>query len=327
MFKNSIKIQNLKFIILIIVLASTIISALPAHAEPTGLVTCGLRSDDPNSTTLKNECTECDIILLVKTVIDFLTLKVTPVLAFLLIVLSGAIIVLGGARPEMVSKGKSMLTNTIIAVIIIYGSFIVVTFVLKALAGDKNVSETWYLIECDRTKSPSTGSTTPVGDPQRSPSLPVSTGEGGPGGPNTATPPGAFTPAGFRNGLSPGLEKLQACMTEKFGTSIIRTSTTDNNIAKGKCDPLDPNERFKDKANNCSHAKNSCHYGGSEPACQKYGSYAMDYVTNDRSVSYNQIQNVALQCDPNVVSFVENVGTTNEHVHISIGQAYGCGCN
>lgn len=287
----------------------------PANAAA-GLVSCGLSSQDkPETPEVEGMCTTCDILKMVKTVIDFVTFTVTPIVATLLILIAGFILILGGASPEIIGTGKKMFTNTIIGVVIIYSSFMIANFFIKSFAGDWDTAKSWFKLDCKEPVFP-----TPAPD--------TGGGSGGTGGPNSGTPIGGLTANGFRNSMSEPIEKLRACISSKLSTSFATvTSTTDNNIASGKCDPLDPNERFQDKANNCSHTKNSCHYGGSEPACQQYGSYALDYVSTDRATSNAAIQQVVFECDPKAVTFVENVGTTNEHVHVSIGKEYGCGCD
>lgn len=307
-----------KKILFVIVLAVIVFAvALPAQAADP-LVMCG-RTGQP-------ACQPCDFLTMFKRIVDFFTFTLTPIIGTTLILFSGFVILISGGNSERIGAGKKMLTNTVIAIVIIYASFLIVNFFIQSLAGDNNTATSWFKLECKNNgagiATPSS-STSPV--PTNSGPLPTS---GSNTGGTTKTPSGSKTPGGFQNSMSPAIAKLRTCISSKLSTSFATvTSTTDNNIAAGKCDPLDPNETFNDKVNNCSHAKNSCHYGGSEPACQQYGSYALDYVSTDRATSNQMIANIALECDPKAFTLIESVGTNNEHVHISVGDEYGCGCD
>ncbi|MDP1629018.1 MAG: hypothetical protein Q8L57_00190, partial [bacterium] len=65
----------------------------------------------------------------------------------------------------------------------------------------------------------------------------------------------------------------------------------------------------------CSHGSNSCHYGGSK--C-KGKSYAVDFGDEQ---NYQDLKSTALKC--NSKAYIEK---EPDHVHISIGAAYNCGC-
>ncbi len=68
----------------------------------------------------------------------------------------------------------------------------------------------------------------------------------------------------------------------------------------------------------CAHHKYSCHYGGKN--CYASGkSYAVDLST--RSATASQLIAAAKACG---ASYTKNEGN---HVHVSVGNAEGCGCN
>jgi hypothetical protein len=66
----------------------------------------------------------------------------------------------------------------------------------------------------------------------------------------------------------------------------------------------------------CSHAANSCHYGGSKCTGQ---SYAVDIASTN---GYTMIEQAAKQCDSR--AWLNNEGT---HLHVSDGAENGCGCD
>ena len=123
---------------------------IPLMSAQASLVVCGLSEDDPKTTTIneKQECTPCLILVQFKRFIDFIALELTPIFAAVMIVIAGLVIILGGANPELISTGRKMFTNTMIGVLIIYASFMVTNFTLRAVAGDNNVADSWYKLEC-----------------------------------------------------------------------------------------------------------------------------------------------------------------------------------
>lgn len=225
----------MKILLIVLVLLPMLAFALPANAA---IVFCGTSANpDP--------CTVCDILKLVKNVIDYVTLTLTPIIAMLLILVSGVFVLLGGANPEMVTKGKKMLTNTLIGVAIIYGSFMIVNFILHSIAGNRNVATNWFKLDCQEVTP------TPA---------PVTSG--------TPTPVASLCndlkalgqkynePTTAKN--APETDKLYQCIVKNLTGKIfgsVFTIDLDNpicNITRGNpvCSAT------------CSHAINSCHYGG-----------------------------------------------------------------
>jgi len=71
----------------------------------------------------------------------------------------------------------------------------------------------------------------------------------------------------------------------------------------------------------CAHAKYSCHYGGK--TCYNSGkSYAVDFST--RNLNVNQLILVSKACG---ASYVKDESGSASHIHVSVGQIAGCGCN
>lgn len=272
--------------------------ALPLTPAQAGLVICGAKQDNATSYDETRECTPCLLLEQAKVILDFIVIKLVPILAGLLFLAGGFMILIGGATPETIGKGREMIKLTVIGVVVVYASWIIANTVIQVLAGDDDRAKSWFKLDCVPTPAPP-----PIG---------------------TTVPAAGLTPKGFRNSVSPELQEFKSCLEGKLSRSDYElTSTTDRNIVTGLCDPLDPNERFgvREGQDGCQHARNSCHYGGTSPVCQNKGSYALDYQGN-----YDKIRVAALACNASFVNH-ESKGTTKEHMHISIGKTFSCGCD
>jgi hypothetical protein len=134
----------IKELVVFTILALLLIPVLTNAAiivQPSGLVPCG----GPN----QNECTLCDLLVLVQRVLKF-ALEI----AFLIII---GFVVYGGFRwifslgkEENLKAGQQIITNAIIGLIIILTAWIIVNTIfwaIKEMGGD-DYTGTWYSIEC-----------------------------------------------------------------------------------------------------------------------------------------------------------------------------------
>ena len=145
--KNLLEILNrTKKIFLIFFLVSIFLSFAQVRAEGTGLVPCGGEGDP---------CTLCDFFQLFKNIIDFLLLPphgIIPIIATLMLVIGGIMFFLAGGSPEGLGKAKRLITSVVIGLIIIYGAWIFVNFVLT-FSGFINPDfgwdpSQWFKLEC-----------------------------------------------------------------------------------------------------------------------------------------------------------------------------------
>ena len=65
-----------------------------------------------------------------------------PIVSVLMIAIGGFIILTGASNPEGYKKGMAIIKITVIALVIIYGSWLAVQFVLGILTSTSNVD--WY---------------------------------------------------------------------------------------------------------------------------------------------------------------------------------------
>ncbi|MBI5913613.1 hypothetical protein HY839_04210 [Candidatus Azambacteria bacterium] len=265
----------------LLILGAVFVIAVPLIAFA-ALVPCGT-SYSPTP------CSLCDIFVLGQVITNFLTMTIAPVLAVLAFALAGFKILTSGGSPGARQEGIKILRNTVIGLLIVFGAWIIINELLLFFAGTffttSGGNMPWNEIICIA--------------------------------PVTIVP---IAVAKFNNRSSDELSALVACVKASVPNLRV-TSTTDTNIAAGKCDPTDPNEIFEN-LNNCQHTKNSCHYGGIN--CISRGSFAFDFGIGAVSTdpSYDTVRAAVLTC--NGAAYVLNETT---HGHASIGWVNGCGCD
>ncbi len=119
-----------------------LVAAVPASVFAVDffpIVSCGSTGQAP--------CNPCDLFAAVKHVIDLILYGVTGPIAAFMVVVSGGMMLLGGASPERFQQGKRLLTNTLIGVTIILLSWLAVNFLIKTL-GKGNTADSWYQFTC-----------------------------------------------------------------------------------------------------------------------------------------------------------------------------------
>lgn len=139
--------QKNKFLIFAVFLIGFSFFVSPALAlEP--LVPCGRTGQPP--------CTTCDFLVLGKNISDFILFYLVPGLAALFFIWAGFLILLGGAIPSKIAKGRAIFQNTAYGLIIIFLAWLIVNTVLRTVAGDENIAEKWWKLECrePQVKSP-----------------------------------------------------------------------------------------------------------------------------------------------------------------------------
>lgn len=132
-----------------------IVFAVPVfagHIQYHPLIQCGLQPGEGILPEYTLDCTECDFLKLFKNIIDFILFFVVPIIGTLLILISGFMILLGGAVPATISRGKKIFWNVLIGIVIILTSWLIVNFVLKSIAGGSDAADKWYQLECTETK-------------------------------------------------------------------------------------------------------------------------------------------------------------------------------
>lgn len=107
------------------------------------LVPCG-REGTP-------DCQTCDILKLVKNISDFILTYLVPGLATLFFLWAGFLILLGGGIPSQVQSGKNIFKTTVYGIAIMMLAWLIVNTVLRTVAGDQNIANEWWKLECQES--------------------------------------------------------------------------------------------------------------------------------------------------------------------------------
>jgi len=112
------------------------------QAQEEGLVPCDL--------TGPNRCTFCHLFVLFDNIVDFLLLRIIPVLTALMIAVGGFMYVISQGKPETLSRVKSLFTNIVIGLAIVYGAWVIVNTFLMIIGvqGWTGLREGWWQINC-----------------------------------------------------------------------------------------------------------------------------------------------------------------------------------
>jgi len=98
------------------------------------LVPCGQTEDDLDSPYNETDpCTLCYLFVLFKNIIDFLLFTIVPPLAILMIAIAGAMFLFAAGNPSTLNQAKSILTSTGIALIIIYGAWLLLGLIFSII--------------------------------------------------------------------------------------------------------------------------------------------------------------------------------------------------
>ncbi len=271
-----------------------------------GLVPCGMSGGPP--------CTFCHFFVLIQNIVNFLVVDLMPPLAVLFLLIGGVLLFTSGGSPSRVNLAKEIFIGVIIGVAIILISFVLISTLLKALAGENaekyfSLKEGGFIIKCPiESKKPGTGT---GGEEPESPTQPSEPTE-----PTTGGEPkfqGPLIKEQWEDASTP-LKHLINCMYGKDSNMGFISSISDSKIRHGTCDPNVCRTCLSGSmCPSCSHHCGSCHYGGRY--CKE--SYAVDIVGDNE-----RIKKAARSCDSQ--AYVLDEGN---HVHVSLGNKYGCGCN
>ena len=120
-------IKPIALIIFLAILAT--IGAPDELAQARGLVPCGGLGE--------SACTPCDIFLLVQNILNFLWWYLTVPLATLMLIYGGFLMIVPGFGGEKsataLTKGKKVITNALIGIVIIFFAWLAIDTILKVL--------------------------------------------------------------------------------------------------------------------------------------------------------------------------------------------------
>lgn len=256
------------------------------------------------------ECTRCDLFKLFKNIIDFVLMGLMPPVAAILFVWGGFLILMGGANPGNITQGRTIFWNTFMGVLILSSSWLITNTIIKSLAEESitNPNVPWYQFECREVVA---------GPPEEPPPPP----QPPPGGDacNSEQTLAQQHSATYPRKRAPELEQLLSCMAGKLGQSM--PSESGSNSFYGSLYTYDQSSVLcnytrgdKHCDSSCSHAANSCHYGGKTGT---EGSLAADFGNETKG---DIIIKAALDCGA-------KSGRCENAAGISVGCAAGSGAN
>ncbi len=98
----------------------------------------------------EGRCTVCHFLVLLKNILDFLVKMVMPPLAGLMFLVGGIMMIAGGASEENYKKGKDIMKNALIGVVIVLASWAIVNTLIvtfgRAVEGFTPLS--WWKVKC-----------------------------------------------------------------------------------------------------------------------------------------------------------------------------------
>ncbi|MDD5146486.1 MAG: pilin [Candidatus Pacebacteria bacterium] len=113
-----------------------------------GLVPCGkllpkITGTDPKDCAASQDlqlvhCTFCHIFLMANSIIAFVLLKLVPPVTVLMIVIGGVMFFLGGAKPDLIQRGKKLIQGVLIGIFLVYGAYFIVGEVLTVVGISKH---------------------------------------------------------------------------------------------------------------------------------------------------------------------------------------------
>jgi len=278
--------------------------AVPVFAEVPPIVQCG-------TTYAKAACTLCDILVLVKNVVDFVTYKLTPVVAAILIMFAGILTILNVNIPIAGEKagyaaGMKMLKSTIIGVIIVYCAWLLTNTFIQIVAGKDNHATSWFNLEC---KDPVNKDIEVAPGPSASAQSELCN--------NPKELAAKFNTAYPAQNDKEVTDLISCIKAELPGVDLGREFTIDENS------PLCNYTRGQNICGKkCSHTINSCHYGGAKGTT---GARAVDFANKKDA---QRIVNAAksdkcwkyvksARCEDNSGNILDCSNDSRTHVHIS----------
>lgn len=154
-------LQKMKTAIFFILIGVLIFSSIPLTADA-GIVQCGFDGSKGQPIDGEIDSTEacgfCDIFKLINNIVIFFLVPspavnngfaVVPLIATLLILVGGFYILIAAGRPDMQTKGKTIITAVVTGLLIVYIAWIVINSILTFLG----VAEwtgllQWWDIKC-----------------------------------------------------------------------------------------------------------------------------------------------------------------------------------
>lgn len=123
--------------------AGAAISKINLLAAP--IVPCGLKENYPgNDYNEKDPCTICHLYIMTGNLINFVIYNIAIPLAALMFLVAAVYLIFSGGSEERIKTGRAIFQNTVIALLIVFVSWIVLTELFKYLVNPDVFSWKWY---------------------------------------------------------------------------------------------------------------------------------------------------------------------------------------
>jgi len=299
----SVAVKYWRIIIFGLVLFAVFYSVAPVEAAPSWwpIVPCGLNQAPPGATGTDPEgkplvytkaCSRCDLLKLLKNLIDFVFMGLAPILGTFFVVWAGGEILLAGPNITSVENGKRRLWLVIQALFVLALAWLITNTLIKSLGANYDGADTWYQFTCtESSKTP----------------FPLPTG-----------------PEPAECSDLQGLAQKNNVPYPRTNSSALNTLITCVRTDPSVVGLLDLRQIYTyEQTNNtcnytrgvatcggCAHSINSCHYGGSSGT---QGSEAADFNALDGKEQelYQKIRALSGKCGLGYILF------ETDHTHVS----------
>lgn len=113
-----------------------------------GLIPCGKKCDDPNTSWVETRsCDLCSLFLMGQIIIEFLV-KVSGAAALIAISIGGFIYVFSAGNSTYIEKAKSMIKYTLLGFTIVFISWAIIDSILVTAGYIDPIGGEWYTMEC-----------------------------------------------------------------------------------------------------------------------------------------------------------------------------------
>ncbi|MFY9492910.1 MAG: hypothetical protein WAP55_00255 [Minisyncoccia bacterium] len=102
-------------------------------------------------------CTLCDLFTLTQNIFNFVAIQLVPIVAILLIFWGGYTFLISSGSPAGITKGKSILKNTVIGLVIVYSAYLAASYIVSFFAGAGSVASSsftsrGFVVQCERVE-------------------------------------------------------------------------------------------------------------------------------------------------------------------------------
>lgn len=113
-----------------------------------GLIPCGKAMNDPSTDWNEcDACTLCSLILMGQLIIEFLV-KITAVLALIMITFSGLLYMFAAGSSGAIEKAKSMMKYALLGFVLVFIAWAMIDSILITMGYIDPMGGEWYVVDC-----------------------------------------------------------------------------------------------------------------------------------------------------------------------------------